>query len=173
VQTQSGQLGVNLVLSTDDARKLSSPSVGTLFGGTYKLIRLAAGAATASARGMLAFWDTSVGDNLYQVTNNETSNGGVVLIAGVFLNTITQGNYGWIQVAGKASCKCRATVTAATRYIIWAGAGAGADNALVDGLATGATFATAQLNNFIGIGEAVAANGATIAVDLEPGVVRQ
>lgn len=169
VSGYGGMLGGKLFLSTDDAKKLSNPAIGTLYSGVYQMAKF----KTTVARGTLAFWDDTVADNLFQVHQDETFNGGVPLIAGVCLNAVSAGNFGFIQVEGKATVKLRATVTAATRYIVWANAGAGADNATGDGLAAAPTFASAMIWNLIGIGAAVATNGALLVVNLIPKVFRQ
>jgi hypothetical protein len=131
-------LGNKITFSEDDAAKLSIAATGTCYNGTYQMVRISPSATATNnnlTRGRLVFWDTTAASDLYQVTNDETQNGGSPLIAGVLLNTVTPGNYTIIQVTGKASVQMRATVTAATRTIVWAAAGAGADNATGDAIA--------------------------------------
>ena len=176
VSQYGGLLGLKFALDADDAGKMSNPSIGTLFGGVYQMVHISASATSSNnnlARGRLVFWDPTVAEDLYQVNNDETANGGVPMFAGVLLNTVTPGNYTLIQIAGRASVQCKATVTAATRLISWAAAGAGADNATVDGLAAATAVTQVSARNFIGIGEAVAANATIITVNLNPLVLRQ
>lgn len=173
VSSYAGQVGTRLILSAEDAGKFSNTANGTLYGGVYCYVKTNAAAANI-ARGRLAFWDLTVSEASYQVHQDETQNGGVPLIAGVFLNAITPGNYGWIQISGRATLQSRATVTAATRNIIWSGAGSGADNATVDGLANATAITGANLySTFLGVAEQVAANGALIIVNLRPIISRQ
>lgn len=171
VSAYGGFLGGKATFSVDDALKMSNPATGILYGGVYQCVKTNAAAANL-VRGRLVFWDTTVADDLYQVHQLETLNGSNPLIAGVLLNTVTPGNYTWIQVAGKATVQCRATVTAATRNISASLAGAGVDNATVDGIAAATAVLQSSLNASIGIGEAVAANAALILVNLKPLMVR-
>jgi hypothetical protein len=172
VEPYGGFLGLKWNLSADDALKESNVAIGTLYGGTYMMVKTNAAAANLT-RGRLVFWDLTVPEDNYQVHQDETQNGGLPLIAGVLLCTVTAGNYCWIQVAGKATVQCRATVTAATRYITWAAAGAGVDNAAADGANTATAVTTLApvltfMNGFLGMGEAVAANAGLVIVDLKP-----
>jgi hypothetical protein len=175
ISAYGGFLGTKYTFDEDDALSLSNTAIGTLYGGTYQMVRIAPGATQANlVRGRLVFWDTSVAADLYQVTNDETQNGGLPLFAGVLLGPVTAGNYCIIQVGGRATVQMRAAVTAATRFFAWASAGAGVDNASFDGLA-GATAVT-MTNSWaanIALGEAVAANGALIIATLLKMVPRQ
>ena len=157
-------------------------TTGTLFGGVYQYVRFATGATAAPARGLVAFWDTSVAENLYQVTNDE--NVGSSCIAGATLNAVAKGNFGWIQVSGKATFKARAAFTiasAAGQVCVAAYAGAGADVATTDTgspLAGVATVAQVQagimagLRAFIGKYEAAPTAGAQNTVEMTPWFMR-
>jgi hypothetical protein len=174
VSSYGGFLGTKGVFDADDAAKLSNTTLGTLYGGTYMMVRVSATATQSQlVRGRLVFWDLTAAEDLYQVTNDETQNGGQPLFAGILLNAVTAGNYCVIQVAGRATVQMRATVTAATRNITWAAAGAGVDNATADAQASATAVTFAFMNNYLGLGEAVAANGALIIVDLKPFITRQ
>lgn len=176
-QQYLGQVGGKLYLSADDAGKLSLAAT-PLFGGIYMYVKVAAGAtANQLTQGRLVFWDTTVAEDLYQVNNLESINGGQPYMAGFVLNpaanAITPGNFIWIQIAGRCTALCRATVTNATRNIQWAVAGAGADNATVDGAASAAavlesgavaTTVSGGLHQYIGVSETVAANAGLIVV---------
>lgn len=177
VPQYGGFLGTKYTFDADDAGKLSNTAIGTLYGGTYQMVKVS-GSATQSnlTRGRMVFWDPTVAEDNYQVNNDETANGGVPLFAGILLNPVTAGNYTLIQVAGRATAQMRATVTAATRNIGWAGAGAGVDNATFDGLANATAITGANLwGNELAIGEAVAANAGLVIVNMLPGrwVARQ
>jgi hypothetical protein len=169
----SGQLGARLVLGPDEVKFDSS--IGTLFGGIYQYVRFAAGAVAVPARGKLCFWDTSVAEDLYQVTCDEGGlTQGANLVAGVVLNAVTAGNYGFIQVAGKVGIKFRAVltgVTAAGVPVFAAGAGAGADVATADVLGSGANPTFAQMVSafprFLGVAEAIPVAGAISTVSLQ------
>lgn len=169
VSSYGGFIGTKYTFSADDAGKLSNTATGTLYGGTYQMVRIAPAAAQANlTRGRLVFWDTSAAENTYQVTNDETQNGGQPLFAGVLLNAPTVGNYCIIQTKGRATVAMRATVTAATRDLVWAAAGAGVDNASFDGLAGATGLTGANIQKQLATGEAVAANGALSIASLNP-----
>jgi hypothetical protein len=168
ISSYGGFLGAKYAFNADDALKMSNTAIGTLFGGVYQMVRIAPAASQATlVRGRLVFWDTSVTENNYQVTNDETQNGGVPLFAGVLVGAPTAGNYAFIQVAGRATLQFRATVTAATRNIGWAAAGAGVDNAAFDGLANATAITGANIYpTELAIGEAVAANAGLVTANM-------
>lgn len=166
----AGQLGKTMWL--DDSQLLYTGATA-FFGGRFRYVRLAAGAA-AVALGQILFWDTSVADNLFQVTDNETtsSTDAAMMRAGINLNASwTAGNYGIIQDVGPVPVKFRAVLTQAGSKggsVYAAGVGAGADNGLADqiGSANPPLFSDVQLMQGRYIGSAVTApvGGATSLV---------
>jgi hypothetical protein len=173
VSTYGGFLGGKWALSADDALKMSNTTTGTLYGGLYQCVKTSATALANPSRGRLVFWDTTAAEDTYQVCQDETQNGGLPEFAGVLLNTVTPGNYTWIQIAGRATLQLRASITSATRFIGWSGAGSGVDNATADGIAANASFTPALITGLLGLGEAVAANGALAIVNLRNLILRQ
>jgi hypothetical protein len=171
ISSYGGFLGIRMRFGADDALKMSNTTVGTLMGGEYQMVRIAPAAAVGSlTRGRIVFWDTSAAEGAYQVTNDETQNGGSPLFAGVLVNAPTVGNYCFVQVSGRATLQLRATVTAATRNLGFAGAGAGADNATFDSIAAATAVTGANLYpTMLAIAEAVATNGALVIADMLPG----
>lgn len=143
-----------------EASVLSLSTVGTLYGGTYRRLKIGGG---TFKRGQLLFWDFSNATYAF-VTNTEPT--GVSLIAGVFINAdagVTANNYAWVQTEGEATCLYRATVTKAGAVgdaVYAAAQGAGADNATVDNLADATTLTSVQLRHFVGIAIEAPANGA-------------
>lgn len=106
-----GQLGQQITISSAQAAQLSKASVGTLYAGTYQYVKLKAG-ATPAVRGAAYFWDNAAAAGSFQVVTIESSTTlTAASLAGVCLNTITAGNYGWIQTAGIATCKFVASIT--------------------------------------------------------------
>lgn len=140
VEQYYGQLGLEIRLSEDDAALMTAPSSavtrpsainppGTtaaatkLLGGSYKMVRFAAGmtAGTGNANlgvGRLVYWDLSVAADLYQVYQPAAGdNLSQALIAGVIINPttaqavgnvsapLTPGNYGIIQTSGRCICQ--------------------------------------------------------------------
>lgn len=158
----AGQLGKAVWL--DDSQVSFLSSIGTVYGGRFRYVRLAA-AAGAVALGQIVFWDTSVADNLYQVTDNETtsSTNAAMMRAGIVLNpSWSAGKYGIIQDVGVVSVKFRAVLTAAGvkgDSVYCAGVGAGVDNGLADqiGSANPTLFSDVQLMQGRYIGSAISA----------------
>lgn len=169
----AGQLGAPVWL--DDAALFFDSSVGTVYGGRFRYVRLAA-AASAVVRGQLVFWDISVADNLFQVTTVESGSvPGAQLRAGVVLNpSWSAGNYGFIQDVGPTYLKFRAALTqvpAGVGVAVYAAAaGAGADNGLADVLnsADPTTFSDVGLlqNRYLGSAIELPTNGGVKLVNL-------
>jgi hypothetical protein len=147
VYGSQGDTGKIICLSDAEAAAFSFLTNGTLFGGLYQLVQLDTAATSANALvGMAAFLlDTAAGG-----AENSGSQGYVVTdqahaiatthCVGVFLNTITPGNFGFIQVAGKATVQYTAAVTSASQSssVTSTGATAGTFDAIVAAL-TGIT----------------------------------
>jgi hypothetical protein len=149
-----------------------SRETGVLYGGIYKYVRFRSGMKALPGHGMLAFWDTSVDENQYQVTCDESI--GSSPTAGVVLNNVNPGNYGWIQIAGKATVKTRSKLTqpgASGQVCLAAYAGPGPDVATVDnvgpgGLTPNATDVARAMRAFLGVYEGSPANGSLEIVQL-------
>lgn len=157
-----------LRLNDTEAAALSLSTVGTLYGGVYRRVKVSGG---TFKRGQLVFWDLTSTNPYGSVTNTEPT--GVSLIAGVIINAdagITAGNYAWIQTEGWASCLCRAVVTKAGAIgdaVYAAAQGAGADNATIDNLADATTLTSVELRHFVGIAITAPANATIIKVLLK------
>lgn len=99
--------GDRIVLDDPTALALSSTTIGTLLGGVYMYYGTLGTAVQAIARGAIAFFrqaDLGGSGSVYQVTSDsQPANDHPTYIAGIFINAITKGNWGWIQVAGAAS----------------------------------------------------------------------
>lgn len=130
-----GQLGKAIWLDSSQVAGMFSSTIGTLYGGAYRYVKLSSASTPAIVRGQILFWDNAAAENAYQVTAVQTTTTLVASsIAGVALNVITAGNYGFIQVAGIASIKYRGTITgtaASGRPVVVSVAG-GADLGLGD-----------------------------------------
>jgi len=122
-QGQATAPGDRIILSPADALIQQNNTTQKLYTGTYRYVASRNNSSSAPTRGHAAFWDTSaaaaVGNNnaateasdaLYQVTSDEPANFGG-LMAGVFINNMTKGNYWWIQESGKATCVFRTTLS--------------------------------------------------------------
>jgi hypothetical protein len=81
-----------------------------LYGGKYQYVKLYLSSSASAVAGQVAFW-YDIDD--YVVTADYSA----AIPAGVFLNAITKGQYGWIQTAGLATVKFRASITKTTPAI--------------------------------------------------------
>lgn len=127
-------LGKRITLQDIGALAYSLTTTGTLYGGVYQLVQVDTGATAANiGQGKAAFLlntatggATGSGGQGYVVTD-EANTVALTHLCGVFLNAITPGNYGFIQVHGKYTVQYRATVTATTAGgdVIVAGLGTG------------------------------------------------
>jgi hypothetical protein len=113
-------IGTRILLDNVAALALSDTTVGTLYAGLYQYVNLLSGGTNAGVRGQIAFWATTqTGANIfasdgitpYSVTGDGSATLGDGLWAGPFINAITKGNYGWVQIAGIASVLFQATPT--------------------------------------------------------------
>ncbi len=107
VQPYGGQVGGKLTLSAKEAKQLSDPNTGTLFGGVYMYVQFLLTSTAVSQRGQILFWSDR--DN-YVVTPDVTA-ASAAKMAGVCCNIVGKGNYGFIQIGGKAGVKFRAALT--------------------------------------------------------------
>ena len=108
--------GDRIVLDDATALALSQTSVGTLYGGVYMYVGTVATASASPARGLIAFWPTGNLPNgatpSYVASSDAAPTAALpAYIAGVFINALTKGNFGWIQVAGTASVQFDGAVT--------------------------------------------------------------
>jgi len=175
VYGSQGDLGKIICLSDAEAAAFSFLTNGTLFGGLYQLVQLDSGATSANALvGMAAYMldtatggATGAGGQTYTVTDSahalSTSLG-----VGVFLNTITPGNFGFIQISGKATVQYTAAVTDTNigDAVLFAGTTAGTFNAV----AAATAVTDAVLSTFLGNAIQAPANGAlkTVLMKLAP-----
>jgi hypothetical protein len=144
----------------------------------YQYVRTTSTSTAANARGRLAFWNTALETtgNPYIVTPDETQAQGVAMLNGVFLNTIVKGDWGWVQILGKASIQSRAVFTGIAAQGVGAyaaGAGAGADVGSFDvfnGDAANPTFdqVDKMIVRYLGVTEALPVAGTITTVDLTP-----
>lgn len=102
-----GDLGHVAAYNRTFALQLSKTSVGTCYAGWYQKVQFLSSSSASNIRGGALFWSDRAN---FIVTPDATSaiEGD---FAGIGLMVNTKGNFGVIQVAGKASVKFRATVT--------------------------------------------------------------
>ena len=105
-----GQLGKALWVDSSQIALMFSSTIGTLYAGLYRYVRLKANSALP-VRGQTVFWDDAAGIGLYQVTALETITTYVgASKAGIYIGGMGVGNYGFIQVAGIATIKYVASI---------------------------------------------------------------
>lgn len=95
-----GQLGTEITLNASDALALSSTTVGTLYAGTYKYVQFKLTQSGTTKKGGPMYWSDP--DAFIVTADVPTSFLG---FAGVALNVVTKGQYGWILVEGKCQCQ--------------------------------------------------------------------
>lgn len=162
VQAYAGQVGAKLSVDTNEASNLSDPAASTLFAGIYQYVQFLSSSTASNARGQIVFWSTR---STYVVTPDVTA-ATSGLIAGITLAAVTKGNYGWIQIAGKAGVKFRASITKATP--------AAGDLVVIDSTPTDTADVLADATNItspiaktiVGVADAAPTGGAVSAVDL-------
>ncbi|MGD9935146.1 MAG: hypothetical protein AB7T37_15735 [Dehalococcoidia bacterium] len=162
-----GQVGKWLDLD-DSALKFNS-SVGTVWGGRFQYVKLAATATSNPAVGQIVFWDDANAASEYEVTTLEdaSSTPNAVQIAGIVLSNVwTAGYYSIIQTVGLVNVKFRAVLTSAGQLgssVYAAGAGAGADNGLADVIASATPTqfgdVTLMQARFLGVAQYTAPTG--------------
>jgi hypothetical protein len=114
VSKYAGQLGKVLVVGQEQIALLTDTGVGTLYGGLYQYVRLSED-SEAVIVGQGALWDVTAAAGDFQVIDDPTQgtiNGSA--FAGVFINPITPGNYGFICVGGQVAVMMTHAVTDTT-----------------------------------------------------------
>lgn len=106
-QPYQGQLGAVLVLNAAEALRLSNTTTGTLYGGKYQYVQFLSTQSGTTVVGGPMYWSDA--DNFIVTADVPTNGAG---FAGVALNVVTKGNYGFIQVAGKAALHTAAVTKA-------------------------------------------------------------
>lgn len=102
-----GQLGKTVEFA--DANEIFyDSSVGTLYPGKYQYVKTYASSSASPARGLIAFW---YGDPTNYVVTPDAQDGE---IAGIYINALTKGYYGYIQIEGIASVKFDSSQSQAT-----------------------------------------------------------
>jgi hypothetical protein len=104
-----GQLGQIVEISEEEAQKMDS----ALHAGKYKYVQFKSGSTQSNAKGQLVFYATAADAAAHIVTPDPTT---ALLgrVAGVALNAVSKGNYGWIQTEGTATIRTKTSVTTTT-----------------------------------------------------------
>lgn len=110
----AGQLGKIGVWNQDQIATMFNSAIGTLYAGAYQYVRLAE-ASEPVIVGQGALWDLTAAVSEFQVIDITTqATAAMTNLAGVFINAITPGNYGFIQILGLATVQLAASLTDTT-----------------------------------------------------------
>lgn len=107
IQPYTGLVGAIITLDEAQANALSDTTVGTLHAGMYQYVRFL---DAPTARGQLVFWSAM---GTFTVTGIAAA-ANLGKVAGVVITAATlpaAGNYGFIQIAGRASVLFSAAIT--------------------------------------------------------------
>lgn len=165
-QQYLGMLGQEMVLSAAEAAALTDTSVTDyssttpLLAGRYKYVRFKSSLTITPARGIAVYWDASSAFDAFTVTTDQPTAG--TQFAGICINVVTAGYYGWILVEGEGYLLGKAsslTNTGAAGQLLQPVAATGAwDNPLTASItdnSTGAssttTFAAGVAKTTVGI----------------------
>ena len=162
IQPYLGQVGGKLSLDTTEASGMSDPATATLLAGVYMYVQFLVSSVAANVRGQIVFWSSRA---TYVVTPDVTA-ATSGLVAGVTLSAITKGNFGWIQIAGRANVKYKGALTAVAPV---AGDLVIVDQApsnLVDDPTQSTALTPAQTKGILGTAVVLPVAAATSAVDL-------
>ncbi len=115
-QRYSGFLGGVIALDSQDVK--FDPSIGTLYGGIYMYVQTAPSETNVPARGKAAFImapTATYPESGYFVSGDpQPAANNAQFVLGVFLSSITPGNCGFVQIAGRASCLFAGSLTSTT-----------------------------------------------------------
>ena len=92
-------------------------AVGTLYGGEFQYVQSFLTSTASPAVGTPAVWAWDQANGCFESYIVSPDAGSAVRVgrfAGVYINALTKGNYGWIQVTGKANVLFKSSLTAAT-----------------------------------------------------------
>lgn len=114
-QYQQNQPGDRILLDDATALALSDTAVGTLYGGIYMYVQAAATSTAVATRGCVAFFALSSISSSTSYTATPDAQPLTTVptsVLGIWLNSVSKGSYGWIQISGIASVLYDSSVTA-------------------------------------------------------------
>jgi len=168
-QPYPGQLGAFMELTEAEAAAMSSSSSLTFLSGIYQYVQFISTSTDTVAAGQIVLWSTP---GSYIVTPDASAASVLGFWAGVALCAVTKGNYGWIQVAGRANVLFKTGLTAATPAIgdvVIVDQSAGTSGIFADD-PTQATFATTYqlFKSILGVAETAPVSATKSVVQLYP-----
>ena len=156
--------GDRIVLDDATALALSDTTVGTLYGGIYEYVG-ATWTTQAARKGGVAFWTaTNLTTGVYTVNGDAQPTTAIpTYIAGIFINTLTKGYFGWIQIAGLATVLFDGALTAAAAGN-WVSAKVSASAGTVSSADNGAAAGVVTLAAMLGVAVGLPATSAASTV---------
>ena len=122
-----GQLGKKLHMTQDEAytryasKVVNGVALQQLYSGIYQYVQFYASSTASNALGQVVFWrpssTTVTADGLISYIVTPDAPTVPSMIAGITLNAVTKGNYGWIQIAGLATVLFKTGITKATPVV--------------------------------------------------------
>jgi hypothetical protein len=102
-QASATQPGDRIVLDDTAALALSDTAIGTLYGGVYMYVKNVV-TTRAVVRGGIAFFGAAdIGTAYIAYSDAQPSTSVPTYVAGIYINVLSNNNFGWIQTAGAAS----------------------------------------------------------------------
>lgn len=96
--------GDRIVLDDATALALSDTTIGTLLGGIYMYVQTDSTSTASPARGCACFFkQNQIGVSYLFTADGQPTAAVPSNYIGVFINAITKGNFGWVQIAGTMS----------------------------------------------------------------------
>jgi len=150
----AAQLGSRVWLDGNPGGVRYSSTIGTLYGGCFQYVKLYASASAAVTVGRPAVWAYDQSTTCFE-TYTVTTDGNSALrtgrVAGIFLNVITAGYYGWIQTKGKVNVKFTTlTGTPADGDLVYVDASSGLALSANDGVTITTTILKAWIGTALG-----------------------
>lgn len=162
----AGQLGAKVALSYEDALRASDFTVGTLYGGVFQYVYVDPIPVHAVVRGRVAFYWSAATRQAFQVTPDHPA--GTGCIAGIFINAITPGHYGFIQTKGLATILYTGMITktspAAQDLVICRN-----NDNVGEVLADATPLTSVEVRSILGVASEAPVGGALRLVELRPG----
>jgi hypothetical protein len=164
-----GQLGAFMELTEAEAAAMSSSSSLTFLSGIYQYVKFISTSTDTVAAGQVVLWSAP---GTYVVTPDASGVGVMGFWAGIALCAVTKGQYGWIQVAGRANVLFKGSLTAATPAIgdVVIVDQSGTTTGLFGDVPTQSSFATTYqlFKSILGVAETAPAASTKSVVQLYP-----
>jgi hypothetical protein len=180
-QYQQNIPGDRIILDDTTAYALSDTAIGTLYGGVYMYVNTLSTGGTPAVGTLAYFTGASVGSaaatggpaTAYQVTSTATPTTLIpTQVLGVFINVITAGNLGWIQVMGVAGVLFDSTVSAVTSGGTVIAKASAVVASTADNLTSGTAMTALITGSVLGISLATVTTSTVVKVAITRGLSR-